>query len=523
VRERCDVAIVGYGPTGQTLAILLAQRGWRVTVLERWPTPYPMPRAVHFDHEIGRIFQAAGVGAEVRAISEACHAYEWRNAAGETLVRFGLANEESLSGWPEANMAHQPELERALDRRARSFRNVAVRRGFEVFEIEQGDERVHVRARDASGAVRDVEARFAIGCDGANSFVRRSMRAPVEDLGLEFDWLIVDVITYKSCVWEPVNWQLCDPARPTTVTSGGPGRRRFEFMRLPRETVESLNDSRTAWQLLAPWGLSESNTVLERHSVYTFRARWAETWRSGRVLLAGDAAHLMPPFAGQGMGAGLRDAATLAWKLDLVLAGRAPDELLDTYAQERLAHVRSFIDLSVSLGRAICVTNPEEAALRDAELIAIGRVSGRRPGMSPPMMGPGTMLAGDPSAGELFVQGRVRVRARGRAGEGLFDDVVGRGWVLLGAEGDPGCALEPDQRELLESLGGVTAHIGVGSPLVDLDGRYRRFFERAGVRVVLVRPDFHVFGTAKDPAGARELMRALARELVAPSVVRESD
>jgi hypothetical protein len=143
--------------------------------------------------------------------------------------------------------------------------------------------------------------------------------------------------------------------------------------------------------------------------------------------------------------------------------------------------------------------------------------------MSPPMMGPGTMLAGDPSAGELFVQGRVRVRARGRAGEGLFDDVVGRGWVLLGAEGDPGCALEPDQRELLESLGGVTAHIGVGSPLVDLDGRYRRFFERAGVRVVLVRPDFHVFGTAKDPAGARELMRALARELVAPSVVRESD
>jgi 2-polyprenyl-6-methoxyphenol hydroxylase-like FAD-dependent oxidoreductase len=519
VRERCDVAIVGYGPTGQTLAILLAQRGWRVTVLERWPTAYPMPRAIHFDHEVGRIFQAAGVADEVRAICDPCHSFEWRNGAGETLLEFGLSSQSRLSGWPAANIFHQPDLERVLDRRVRSLSGVSVRRGFQVFAIEPRDECVYVRARDASGTVRDVEARYAVGCDGANSFVRRWMRAPVEDLGLAYGWLIIDLITRRPRELE--SWLLCDPRRPTAVNSGGPGRRRFEFMRLPNETLESLCDSRMAWQLLAPWGLSESDTILERHMVYTFHARWAETWRSGRVLLAGDAAHVMPPFVAEGLGSDLRDAATLAWKLDLVLAGRAPEVLLDTYAQERLPQVRSLIDLAISLGRMICMTDPDEAAARDAALLALGRAAERPPMPAPPAMGPGTTLAGDPHAGELSPQGRVRMRSPGRACEGLFDDVVGRGWVLLGADGDPGRALGPDQRAFFASLGGVSAHIGAGAPLADLDGRYERFFESTGVRIVLVRPDFHVFGTAKDPAEASGLIDSLARELASPSVAEE--
>jgi flavoprotein hydroxylase len=519
--ERCDVAIVGCGPTGQTLAILLAQRGWRVTVLERWPTAYPMPRAIHFDHEIGRIFQGAGVGDEVRAISEGCPSFEWRNAAGETLVRFGLSPKQGLCGWPDANLVHQPDLERVLDERARALPGISVRRGFEVFEIEPDGPCVHVRARDASGEVRDVEARYAVGCDGANSFVRRWMGTTVEDQGPVSDWLIIDLVTSSPRPWEPANFQLCDPARPATVTSGGPGRRRFEFMRLPNETIESLNDSNMAWELLEPWGLTEANTILERHTVYNFRARWAETWRLGRVLLAGDAAHVLPTFAAQGLGSGVRDAATLAWKLDLVLAGRAAEELLDTYIQERLPHVRSFIDLSLSLGRMICVTNPSDAAARDAGLIALNRAVERAPMPSAPQMGPGTMLAADRHAGEIFPQGRVR--SRDRSVEGLFDDVVGRGWVLLGADRDPGNALEPEQRAFFTSLGGLSAHVGVGAPLADLDGKYRTFFERSGARMALVRPDFHVFGTAKGPAGANSLVAALARELESPYVAEDTD
>jgi flavoprotein hydroxylase len=521
VRQRCDVAIVGCGPTGQMLAILLAQRGWRVTVLERWPSPYPLPRAVHFDHEIGRIFQAAGVADEVRARSEPCTGYEWRNAAGETLIRFGPESELSLSGWHDANLIHQPDLEDVLDRRARSLPSVRVRRGFEVCDIRSAGERVRVCAHDASGTLCVVDASFVVGCDGANSFVRRWMRVPVEDLGLESDWLIVDLVTHEPRKWEPANWQLCDPARPTTVISGGPGRRRFEFKRLPHESVESLSDVSTAWQLLEPWGLDESSATLERHSVYTFRARWAETWRRGRVLLAGDAAHLMPPFGAQGLGSGVRDAATLAWQLDLVLRGRAAESLLDTYARERVPHVSALIEATIALGRLMFLTNRGEAAARDAQLLALSRASPRA--LPPvPQMGRGTTLDGDPHAGELFVQGRVRARGGAGVREGLFDDVVGRGWVLLCPTRDPAEALDPDLLGFFDSLGGVTAHVGPHAPIVELDGKYARFFARTGARVVLQRPDFRVFGTSKDPADAKLLVAELARQLASPRAAEEA-
>ena len=518
MKERCDVAIVGCGPVGGLLAILLGQRGWRVAVLERWPKPYPLPRAVHFDHEIGRIFQDAGIADAIRAQSEPGYTYEWRNAAGDTLVRFGRENVDSISGWPESNMFHQPDLERVLEQRIGELANVTLHRGAEVFEIADEGAAVRVRARDAAGHVREIEARWAIGCDGPNSFVRRAMQVPVDDVGFDFDWLIVDVVMRRERRWRPKNFQLCDPARPATIVSGGPGRRRFEFMVLPNETVETLDDARAAWALLEPFELTPQNAVLERHSVYSFRARWAEEWRHGRLLIAGDAAHLLPPFAGQGMCSGLRDAATLAWQLDLVLSRRAPDTLLDTYAQERLAHVRSLIDLSISLGRVMCTTNADDAAARDAQLTALVQANQRAPLPSPPILGPGTTLSGDRYAGQLFVQGRVHATGSGDPRVGLFDDVVGRGWVLVGADRDPLQDLTPEQQHFFASLRGVSAHVGVDAPVVDLDGRYAAFFERTGRRVVLQRPDFHLFGTGKDAADAGALLDALARQLASPVV-----
>ncbi len=319
-----DVAIVGYGPVGSVLAILLAQFGRSVTVLERWTEPYPLPRAVHFDHEVGRILQGCGIGDELRTISEPADIYEWRNADGTTLLRFGQAG-DGPSGWPASSMFNQPMIEQLLDRRAREV-GVDVRRGVEVTGIEQGDDRVVVAGANGMSA----SARYVIGCDGANSTVRMLTGLPVTDLGFFYDWLIVDVILAEPRVFDPINLQICDPTRPTTAVSGGPGRRRWEFMRLPHEPLDELNEETRAWELLAPWDVRPDNAQLERHAVYTFNARYAEKWRSERVFLAGDAAHLMPPFAGQGMCSGLRDAANLAWKLDLVLGGIAADELLDT-------------------------------------------------------------------------------------------------------------------------------------------------------------------------------------------------
>jgi len=506
--ELLDVAIVGCGPVGQLLAILLGQRGWRVRVLERWTNPYPLPRAVHFDHEIGRVLQSAGLADALAPCTEPASVYEWRNAAGELLLRIGRDAAGSLSGWPESSMFCQPILERILDERARSLPSVRVDRGCEVVEAREADECVELVARREDGSTDSLRARFGVGCDGANSFVRGALGSPWCDLGFHFDWLVVDVLPAEPRRWDPLNWQLCDPARPTTLVSGGPGRRRWEFMRLPHETLEELNDEATAWRLLAPWGVHSGNAKLERHAVYTFRGRWAEAWRKGRWLLAGDAAHLMPPFAGQGMCSGLRDASNLAWKLDLVLASRADEALLDSYASERIPHVRAMIELSIELGKVICVADPEAAAARDRRMVAEARARSAPVTAALPRLGPGFFEEG-PAAGRLFVQDRVR---RGAA-TGLFDDVVGGGWALVSPLGDPATALDRDLADFLASLGGVTAHVSAAGPLVDLNGGYARWFAVHGAGVALQRPDFYVFGTAPTLDGARPLVASLRRKL----------
>ena len=503
-----DVAVVGYGPVGQLLAILLGRSGWRVDVLERWPEPYPLPRAVHLDHEVARVLQGAGVMAALAGRSEPASVYEWRNAAGEILLRIGRDAEHSLSGWPESLMFHQPELERILDARARSYARVRVDRGFEVHELGEDASGVELEARGAEGKTRRVRARFAVGCDGAQSFVRGRMGAAWSDLGFHFDWLVVDVLPKEPRPWDPLNWQLCDPARPTTLVSGGPGRRRFEFMRLPHETLDGLNGEAAAWRLLAAWDLHPGNATLERHAVYTFGARWADAWRRGRLLLAGDAAHLMPPFAGQGMCSGLRDAANLAWKLDLVLAGRASETLLDTYTSERLPHVRSMIELSAALGRVICVPDPGAAAARDRRMIAEARERKSPVPAQLPPLGPGLFAAG-PAAGQLFVQDRVRAGGV----TGLFDDVVGRGFVLVSPHGDPAAHLDPPLADFFASLGGVSAHVGPGGPIADLDDGYARWFAAHGVAVALQRPDASVFGTAQSLDGTAALVASLRDQL----------
>ena len=484
-----DVVVVGGGPVGLTLSILLAQRGRSVTILERQPEPYPLPRAVHFDHEIGRILQSAGIGSTLAEISEPADIYEWRNSNGTTLLRLGRVG-AGPSGWPLSSMFHQPTLDAALEQRARDL-GVDIRRGCAVTDFSQHDDLVAIATNDANV----VNGRYVVGCDGANSTVRNVLDVSMTELGFFYDWLIVDVVLHDDREFNPLNLQICDPARPTTVVSGGPGRRRWEFMRLEHETLSELEAR--AWELLEPWDVRPDNANVDRLAMYTFAARHAERWRQGRVLLAGDAAHQMPPFAGQGMCAGIRDAANLAWKLDLVLTGNAPDALLDSYDQERLPSARQAIEFSVELGKVICVPDPIEAATRDE---AMAPLVGAEPTDAPALPGiaAGIIDPSSPHAGMLFPQGTIEGRR--------FDDVHGAGWRLVTIDPAP-TALDPSISEWFAAIGGRVVTVAVD------DGVYGRWFTEHDATAALQRPDFHVYGTADSPAAAATLIEHLRTRL----------
>ena len=489
-RFDADVAVVGCGPVGATLAILLAQQGCSVIVLERWPEAFRLPRAVHMDQEVARIFQACGLGPDLVELTEPADIYEWRSGDGRILLRLGRGG-TGPCGWPHSSMFNQPALEAALDRRAGEV-GVGVRRGVEVADLSQ--DATGVTLRTATGEA--VRARYVVGCDGANSTVRRLTGVGFHDLGFFFDWLIVDVILDQPRVFDPINLQICDPARPTTAVSGGPGRRRWEFMRLPHETTEELNSQRRAWELLEPWDVRPDNATLERHALYTFNARYAERWRSGRVLLAGDSAHQMPPFAGQGMCAGIRDAANLAWKLDLVISGRAAEGLLDTYETERRPEVSAAIEFSMDLGKVICVPDPVEAAARDEAMSAhVGPEPTEAPALPP--ISAGMIDVSSHHAGHLFPQGSVEGR--------LFDDIYGVGWCLVTRAEYVGA--DPVTARWFESIGGRTITTPSDAPV------YGRWFAEHGCIAALQRPDFRIYGTATEPTGAAGLLSDLRSRL----------
>jgi flavoprotein hydroxylase len=513
-----DVLIVGYGPVGQVLALLLAQRGHRVTVIERWDNAYPMPRAVAFDSEGARILATAGIGEFIGEVGEPSGEYRWENAAGQTLLEIEV-DPRGHCGWPESTSMYQPGLEATLTARGDTLPALTVLRGWRVTEVDEDTDGVTVTfERDSER--RTLTAGWIVGCDGANSFVRNRIGARLSDLGFSHDWLICDVRPHEPVVYRPNNLQICDPARPRTSVSAGPGHRRWEFMRSAGETVEELNTPESAWRLLKLFDVHEHEATLERHHVYTFSAGQADRWRSGRMLIAGDAAHVMPPFAGQGMSSGFRDAAALAWRLDAVLAGRAGAQLLDSYEPERKAHVAHAIGMSVNLGRIICQTDARAAADRDQVMMAMAArpapgASGQRSAVKSLSTGLLRLGAGGRPArpaGELMPQGRVSWRGR----TGFFDDVVGRGFVLLGAD-DPAGLLDDACIALLNRLDAHVAGFGGPEALIDEDGRYAAFFAATGVRAVLIRPDFYVYGGA----ATGEELTAMIRELtdrMAPAI-----
>jgi len=499
-----DVLIVGAGPVGQITALLLAQRGLRVVVLERWEQPYPLPRAVALAHDVVRVLHTLGIGTRLARLLE-----PWGQAGEELLLESSdgerLADTEvsldSPSGHPQMSSFSQPDLEQVLEDRVHEVDAIDQHRGVTVRDVRARDGFVDVVGVDRDGTELSFSARYVVGCDGANSVVREAIGAPVNDLHFDREWLVVDVVPHEPLTGAMRNiGQRLGPARPTTFVAAGPSRRRFEFMMMPGDDPAQLDTDAETWKLLRPWGFDTTNSELTRHARYTFRGRWVTQWRIGRILLAGDAAHQMPPFLGQGLNSGIRDAANLAWRLALVADGIAPETLLDGYAAERTDQVETIVRESVAMGGLICTTDPDEAAGRDEMLKNAGRIDFRADWP----LRTGT-LHDDPGAGTLGVQ--APVAAAGRSG--MFDDLCSPGGtcVLLGADRDPLEGLDPSLAARWRSLHGHSVHFGP-SGWVDVERKYSHWFDALNARVVLIRPDFHVFGTSSGDIDSTNLLVA---------------
>lgn len=501
-----DVAIIGAGPVGTLLAILVGKTGKSVTLVERWPTIYDRPRAVTMDHEVARILATFGIDCDNDpAIQYHEELYYWKNAKLEDLQIVDWKSVSS-SSWRVTYWFNQPELETRLLAIAAEIPTIKLIRGWEAVSVVQDSSGVCAELQETkeltgtNGQRQTLKASFLVGCDGANSFVRDQLGIGFIDKGYFFDWLILDMVPNKEYKMSPSQWQLCDPKRPTTLVPGGPGRRRWEFMVLPGESTEEIAKPESAWILLEPWGLSPKNAQLERSAVYRFQARWAEQWRVGRCMIAGDAAHLMPPFAGEGMCAGFRDAVALSWRLNAIIEGKLDEVVLDSYESERIHHAKHYIDFSQQLGNIICITDEHEAAERDRLMKAELAARNYEP-ITGDLVHLGTGIWCDDSAGagELSTQGFVEVSGK----RDRFDQIVGQGWMVVGLDVNPAEALSAQQLESLNFLGGRTVKIGaVGCDCdaVDVDGTYAQWMNSLNAQYFILRPDFYVAASANSAA-----------------------
>lgn len=475
----CDVLIAGGGPTGITLATLLSRRGLRVIVVEKEAAIYPLPRAAHIDHEGMRILQEAGAAEAVMATCRRAARYDFLDARGGLLLRFDGADRIGPGGWPVANMIHQPSVEAALRQALARIDPDALRCGWALEHWAEEDSGVTATIA-TPGGTETVRAAWLVGADGARSPVRKAAGIAFEDLGFEEPWLVIDTLVDDPSRLPTSNLQICNPARPTTCVLMGEGRHRWEFMIKPGETAEQVSDDGFIATLLAPWNVAGA-VRLERKAVYTFRARIAQSWRKGRVILTGDAAHQTPPFAGQGMCSGLRDAANLAWKLAAVVREGAPANLIDSYQVERGPHLRATIDMAIMMGRMVCTTSRWRALIRDAK-IRLARALGKLPEGPPayPPIRAGAILAGSRGAGDYFPQFCTGHGER-------LDDHLGHGHWLIARD-----RLErPEYAPFAAKLGAwLDAH---------------------AAEAVLVRPDRHVFGTGSPEALTQAWSRIAGR------------
>lgn len=535
--KQYDVAVVGLGPTGLTLAHLLGVRGLSVLVLEREPEFYGNARAVYTDDEALRIFQTAGVADDIHVDMNVDSTVQWVRKDGSVLVQFRTADRPLW--WPVTNFLYQPYLETKLEELLARHPGVEVRRGREVVSFAQDGAGVTVEHAAATGGGygqrenvvdtttrEEVRASYLVGADGGRSIVRTQLGIEMTGKKYPERWLVVDLAAkdgVDAFRHLPYFDFVCDPEMPTVSCPQPGGHHRFEFELKDDDDKDDFESDATVHRLIGQY-VDVDEVEVKRKLVYTFNAVTADRWREGRVLLAGDAAHMTPQFIGQGMNAGVRDADNLSWKLEAIVQHGADPAILDTYEPERKPHATAMIALSVFNKSLVSVKSPIRARARDLALSTAIRTPGlggwvQRAGMKPkPRFKNGAYL-GMPrklcgAEGTLPPQPVVR-RYDGRPVR--LDDALGTGWAVIGIGVDPRECIDVTTWEQVEAryatlfAPGTRPQGAIGdgrrrAGLVDLedtDGEMTRWLRRHRISVgdvVVLRPDKYVFGAGPDAA-----------------------
>jgi 3-(3-hydroxy-phenyl)propionate hydroxylase len=517
-----EVAIVGYGPVGAVLANLLGTGGHSVLVLDQMREIYDKPRAINIDHEVMRVLQSVGLAETVNALSIPYAGTDFLGLDGEPIKVFEPTAPPYPLHWAPNLLFIQPEFEPILRKGVDRFANVDVLLEHRATEVWQTPEAAGARFVDRDGKTREATAKYLVACDGATSGVRKQLGVTQESLDFDEWWTVVDAWLMRPTPLPRRTTQYCWPSGPTTYVVGPRNLRRWEMKLLPGESPGDYEDRAAVRRRLAPF-VDVDAIEIWRSATYRFHALVAEEWRRGRIFLAGDAAHQMPPFMAQGLCSGVRDAGNLGWKLNAVLAGDLPESALATYEAERKPHIRELVAVTKDLGKVIGELDVEAARRRDrefAQTMACDKTVKVRQALIPRLTA--GLVAGDaPGTGELFPQPRVRA-PDGRSV--LLDDVIGERFALVLASAVHATGLDETASAILKRLNAVVLALGEATSanqavdvIVDEIGVLEGWMKANALTAVLVRPDKYVFAGIPAHRSLSEAIRALGEAVFTPS------
>lgn len=507
-----EVAILGAGPVGLTLANYLSKQGVVVTIVEQLDSLIDYPRAIGIDDESLRTIQSLGLVEQVLPHTTPNHAMRFLTPKGRCFADIQPLTREF--GFPRRNAFIQPQVDNVLLQGLKQYKNTQVLFSRQLTHFSQDAEGVTLNLQNKDGVAETVRAQYLIACDGGNSYIRRNLGIAFEGETAPNQWIVIDL--ENDPLATPHIYLCCDPVRPYVSAALPHGIRRFEFMVMPGETQEELSKPENIAKLLSKVLPSTDGIEVIRQRVYTHNARIADKFRVDRILLAGDAAHIMPVWQGQGYNSGMRDAFNLAWKMAMVIQGKATAELLDSYQIERKDHAKAMIDLSVMAGHVLAPPKKWQGFVRDGIAYALNYIKPIKQYLLEMRFKPmpkyhdGALLsngAKNSPVGKMFIQPQVRLESGEKV---LLDDVIANDFAIIAWGVDPQWGISDATMQVWKKLDVKFIQV---IPEVQLDNKNRKQFEgvitvgdigtdirswfgRTTESVVILRPDRFVAALA---------------------------